>query len=100
MKFYIADDKRLIVEPSWSDRFDCKSEIYVNEPKVKIQLKEKIIEEIEQDIRKSVAEVITRYQTIFEEFPFEYIFEEKRKQIRESYDTEQAVSDVVERWKN
>ena len=30
----------------------------------------------------------------------EDIFEEKRKQIRESYDTEQAIADVIERWKN
>lgn len=100
MKFYIADDKRLIIEPSWRDRFDHKGKIYVNEPKAKIQLKAKVTDEIEQDIRKSVAEVITRYQTLFEELPLEDIFEEKRKQIRESYDTEQAVSDVVERWKN
>ncbi len=98
MKFYIADDKRLIVEPSWRDRFDHKGEIYVNEPKTKIQLKAKVTEEIEQDIRKSVAEVITQYQTVFEEFPLEDIFSEKRKQIRESYDTEQAIADVVERW--
>lgn len=98
MKFYIADDKRLIVEPSWRDRFDHKGEIYVNEPKTKIQLKAKVTEEIEQDIRKSVAEVITQYQTVFEELPLEDIFSEKRKQIRESYDTEQAIADVVERW--
>ena len=97
MKFYIADDKRLIVEPSWRDRFDHKGEIYVNEPKTKIQLKAKVAEEIEQAIRKSVAEVITRYQTLFEELPLEDIFSEKHKQIRESYDTEQAVADVVER---
>ena len=97
MKFYIGDDKRLIVESSWRDRFDNKGEIYVNEPKTKIQLKAKVTEEIEQDIRKSVAEVITRYQTLFEELPLEDIFEEKRKQIRESYDTEQAIADVVER---
>lgn len=98
MKFYIADDKRLIVESSWGDRFDNKGGIYVNEPKTKIQLKAKVTEEIEQDIRKSVAEVITRYQTIFEELPLEDIFSEKHKQIRESYDTEQAIADVVERW--
>ena len=100
MKFYIADDKRLIVESSWRDRFDCKGEIYVNEPKTKIQLKAKVTDEIEQDIRKSVAEVITRYQTLFEELPLEDVFNEKRKQIRESYDTEQAIADAVERWKN
>ena len=100
MKFYIADDKRLIVEPSWRDRFDNKGEIYVNKPKAKIQLKAKVTEEIEQDIRKSVAEVITRYQTVIEELPLDDIFNEKRKQIRESYDTEQAIADVVERWKN
>lgn len=100
MKFYIADDKRLIVESSWRDRFDHKGEIYVNEPKTKIQLKAKVTEEIEQDIRKSVAEVITRYQTLFEELPLEDIFDEKRKQIRESYDTEQAIADAIERWKN
>lgn len=100
MKFYIADDKRLIVESSWRDRFDHKGEIYVNEPKTKIQLKAKVTEEIEQDIRKSVAEVITRYQTVIEELSLDDIFEEKRKQIRESYDTEQAIADVVERWKN
>ena len=98
MKFYIADDKRLIVESSWRDRFDHNGGIYVSEPKAKIQLKAKVTEEIEQDIRKSVAEVITRYQTIFEELPLEDIFSEKHKQIRESYDTEQAVSDVMERW--
>ena len=98
MKFYIADDKRLIVEPSWRDRFDNKGDIYVNEPKTKIQLKAKVTEEIEQDIRKSVAEVIVRYQTLFEELPLENIFDEKHKQIRESYDTEQAIADVVERW--
>ena len=98
MKFYIADDKRLIVEPSWRDRLDCKGEIYVSEPKAKIQLKAKVTEEIEQDIRKSVAEVITRYQKIFEELPLESVFSEKRKPIRESYDTEQAIADVIERW--
>lgn len=98
MKFYIADDKRLIVELSWRDRFDHKGEIYVNEPKTKIQLKTKVTEEIEQAIRKSVAEVITRYQTLFEELPLEGIFSEKHKQIRESYDTEQAIADVVEGW--
>lgn len=97
MKFYIADDKRLIVELSWRDRFDHMGEIYVNEPKTKIQLKAKVTEEIEQDIRKSVAEVITRYQTLFKELPLEDVFNEKRKQIRESYDTEQAIADVVER---
>lgn len=97
MKFYIADDKRLIIEPSWRDRFDHKAEAYVSEPKTKIQLKAKVAEEIEQDIRKSVAEVITRYQTLFEKLPLEDIFEEKRKQIRESYDTEQAIADVIER---
>lgn len=100
MKFYIGDDKRLIVESSWRDRFDNKGEIYVNEPKAKIQLKAKVTDEIEQDIRKSVAEVITRYQTLFEELPLEDIFDEKRKQIRESYDTEQAIADAIERWNN
>lgn len=35
MKFYLGDDKRLIVESSWHDRFDYKGEIYVNEPKTK-----------------------------------------------------------------
>lgn len=98
MKFYIADDKRLIVELSWRDRFDRKGDIYVSEPKTKIQLRAKVTEEIEQDIRKSVAEVIARYQTLFEELPLEDIFSEKHKQIRESYDTEQAIADVVERW--
>lgn len=98
MKFYIADDKRLIVEPSWRDRFDHKAEGYVSEPKTKIQLKTKVVEEIEQDIRRSVAEVITRYQTIFEKLPLEDIFSEKHKQIRESYDTERAIADVVESW--
>ena len=96
MKFYISDDKRLIVESSWRDRFDNNGEIYVSEPKTKIQLKTKVVEEIEQDIRKSVAEVITRYQTVFEGLPLEDIFNEKRKQIRESYDTEQAIADAVE----
>ena len=97
MKIYIADDKRLIIEPSWRDRFDHRAEAYVNEPKTKIQLKAKVTEEIEQDIRKSVAEVIARYQKSFEELPLEDIFSEKHKQIRESYDTEQAIADVVER---
>ncbi|HFI0326249.1 TPA: hypothetical protein ACGO3U_001068 [Streptococcus suis] len=98
MKFYIADDKRLIVEPSWRDRFDHKGEIYVNEPKTKIQLKAEVTEEIEQDIRKAIADVIARHQARFNEIPFEDIFDEKRKQIRESYDTEQAIADVIERW--
>ncbi|HEM6189579.1 TPA: hypothetical protein U2C48_000191 [Streptococcus suis] len=98
MKFYLGDDKRLIVEPSWFDRFDYKGEIYVNEPKTKIQLKAKVAEEIEQDIRKSMAEVIARFQTLFEQLPLDEIFDEKRKQIRESYDTEQAIADVIERW--
>ncbi|HEL1619427.1 TPA: hypothetical protein ACGPBJ_001246 [Streptococcus suis] len=98
MKIYIADDKRLIVEPSWFDRFDHKGEIYVNEPKAKIQLKAKVAEEIEQDIRKTMAEVIARFQTLFEQLPLDEIFDEKRKQIRESYDTEQAIADVIERW--
>ncbi|MGZ7144973.1 hypothetical protein ACXWOO_11435, partial [Streptococcus pyogenes] len=78
---YIADDKRLIVELSWRDRFDQNGGIYVNEPKTKIQLKAKVVEEIEQDIRKSVAEVIARYQKSFEELPLEDIFSEKHKQI-------------------
>ncbi|HFI0454318.1 TPA: hypothetical protein ACGOZD_000224 [Streptococcus suis] len=98
MKIYIADDKRLIVEPSWFDRFDHKGEIYVNEPKAKIQLKAQVAEEIEQDIRKAIADVIVRHQARFDEMPFEDIFDEKRKQIRESYDTEQAIADVIERW--
>ncbi|HEM4402300.1 TPA: hypothetical protein U1Y72_000595 [Streptococcus suis] len=98
MKIYIADDKRLIVEPSWFDRFDHKGEIYVNEPKAKIQLKAKVAEEIEQDIRKTMAEVIKEYQAKMADLPLEDIFDEKRKQVRESYDTEQAVADVIERW--
>ncbi|HFU3729596.1 TPA: hypothetical protein ACGO7Y_001299 [Streptococcus suis] len=98
MKFYLGDDKRLIVEPSWFDRFDHKGEIYVNEPKAKIQLKAKVTEEIERDIRKAIADVIVRHQTRFDEMPFEDIFNEKRKQIRESYETEQAIADVIERW--
>lgn len=98
MKFYIADDKRLIVESSWRDRFDHNGDAYVSEPKTKIQLKTKVVEEIEQDIRKSVADVIARYQKHFEGLPLEDIFSEKRKQIRESYDTEQAIADAVESW--
>lgn len=100
MKFYIADDKRLIVETSWNDRFDNKGGVFVYEPKSKIQLISEVTAEIEQDIRKAVADVISRHQAKFDKIPLEDIFEEKRKQIRESYDTEQAIADAIERWKN
>ncbi|HEL2343261.1 TPA: hypothetical protein U0J94_001551 [Streptococcus suis] len=98
MKFYLGDDKRLIVESSWHDRFDYKGEIYVNEPKTKIQLRSNQTEAIEQEIRQAIAGVIKKYQAEMAELPLKDIFDEKRKQIRESYDTEQAVADVIERW--
>ncbi len=99
MKFYIGDDKRLIVKTSWNDRFDQNGGVFVFEPKSKIQLISEVAVEIEQDIRKAVADVISRHQAKFDKIPLEDIFEEKRKQVRESYDTEQAIADAIERWK-
>lgn len=96
MKFYLGDDKRLIVESSWADRFDHQATIYTVEPKTKIQLRSKRMEVIEQEIRQAIASVIKKYQAEMAELPLKAIFDEKRRQIRESYDTEQAVADVLD----
>ncbi|HHT7795517.1 TPA: hypothetical protein ACT2H1_001081 [Streptococcus suis] len=100
MKFYLGDDKRLIVEPSWFDCFDHTGKEYVNLPKAKIQLKSKVTNVIESEIRLAIAEVIKEYQAEMADLPLEDIFNEKRKQVRESYDTEQAITDVIERGLN
>ncbi|MBF0788209.1 hypothetical protein IR123_10010 [Streptococcus sp. 19428wC2_LYSM12] len=99
MKFYITDDKRIIVEMQSYDRFDTQATGFVPVPGVKIQMTEKeFAEELTVKIRKAIASVLKEYQPGVAELPLKSIFEEKCNQIRQSYDTEEAVADVIRTW--
>ncbi|MTB64105.1 hypothetical protein GGG87_03695 [Streptococcus sp. zg-86] len=99
MKFYVTENKRLIVEMHSYDKFDTQATGFVPIPKTKILISEKrFLEELTVNIREAIASVLKEYQSGVAELPLKPVFDEKRKQIQHSYDTEEAVADIIRNW--
>ncbi|MGT2964173.1 hypothetical protein [Streptococcus acidominimus] len=99
MKFYVTENKRLIVEMHSYDRFDTQATGFVPAPNAKILISEKnFLEELTVKVREAIASVLKEYQPTFAELPLKQVFDEKRKQIQQSYDTEEAVADIIRTW--
>lgn len=99
MKILIGENKRLIVTMDWNDRFDSQATVYAPMPKATIQLKDNLYApEIEEKCREAIAGVLKEYELLIGELPLKEVFDEKRRQIAQSYDTEEAVADIVSAW--
>lgn len=97
MRFFISENKTLYFRPDY--------EIYNSTGEVPyilgahLQLKGTAFQkEIECKINKAIASVLKEYEPQFAELDLKPIFDEKRRQLKESFDTDEALAKIVDIW--
>ena len=90
MRFYVNSKYELVCAPDYSDKFGDKTSysLMINTSPFTRQ--------VEEEINLAVEEVLKRYEDKVPKELVKELLEEKKRQIRASYDTSSALTEALE----
>lgn len=99
MRILLGDNKKLIVACDYHDVFDGSGSVFATIPTINIAIKNSMYkDDLERKIRQAIAEVIKQEEPLLAELDMKPVFDEKRRQRKLEYDTEDAITEIIETW--
>lgn len=90
MRVYVNKRKELILAPEYFEKYGCVS----NET---IQIKDgEFTKEIEKEVFEAMEEIIERWQPKIKGLPFEALFAERQRQVKNFSDFETVATELIE----
>lgn len=98
MRIFVNEHKKLFIRSDTTDLYSTLGDtLYINGAYLQVK-DSKYRKEIAEKVSEAVAGVLKEYEPLIAELDLKPIFDEKRRQLRESYDTDEALAKVMDVW--